>query len=260
MITLTKEQFISKLVTLCEETDLPDIDAAIAQAKNELAKRNGFRKLFREQIATLEERGCPENILKILRRKEWEVVEKASKMTMRDGNTPFVPVIKLECLGYHGLMSMVRNDEKSGRPEGDELADISDDMETPRGLYYVYDVSMDDEKTCNGKSRNNPKDSPPNHADDDMSRSTLTMAEMIALATHDASVFSGNLWALSSRYNDYAFQMPFICLDENGQPIIRIGTRLSAWTITIGVHHSFSGYADNGKRNIYPSCGSRGES
>ena len=173
---------VQKLVELFRGVDNASIDDAVTKAKSQLnaeanqTHRNNLEKLFDSQIAILKNRGVPQQVLEALQNKKSPVVDKASKMTIGAGNIPFIPVIKPSYLGYYGLMSLVRNGAKDGYTYLNPSL-ITDKVETPNGLYYIYDV--EDGETMRGKS--------PEAAEKllkEQSRSPLTAAEVIALATH----------------------------------------------------------------------------
>ena len=190
---------VQKLVEFFRGVDNASIDDAVMKAKSQLnaeanqAQRNNLEKLFDSQIATLKSRGVPQQVLEALQDKKSAVVDNASKMTIGAGNTPFIPVIKPSYLGYHGLMSLVRNGAKEGYTYLNPSL-ITDKVETPNGLYYIYDV--EDGETMRGKS--------PEAAEKllkEQRRSPLTAAEVIALATHTDVLSRHFVDATGSRYD-----------------------------------------------------------
>ena len=206
-------QLIGKLVALLREADPDKFDDAVAEARNQLtaesreAKRSDLEKLFDSQIATLKDRGVPQQILGMLQDQKNTVVTKASNMTIGAGNTPFIPVIKPSYLGYYGLMSLVRNGAKEGYFYLNPSL-ITDKVETPNGLYYIYDV--EDGEAMRGKS--------PEAAEKllkEQQRSPLTAAEVLALATHTDVLSRHFVDATGSRYG--SGDVPFLWLD-GGRP------------------------------------------
>ena len=203
------ETLVQKLVTLFRGHAQTEIDNAVMQAKSQLAaetketRRNNLEKLFDNQIATLKDRGVPQQILGMLQDQKNTVVTKASNMTIGAGNTPFIPVIKPSYLGYYGLMSLVRNGAKEGYSYLNPAL-ITDKMETPNGLYYIYDV--EDGEAMRGKS--------PEAAEKllkEQRRSPLTAAEVLALATHTDVLSRHFVDATGSRYG--SGDVPFLWLD-----------------------------------------------
>jgi len=194
---LCADQLIGKLVALLREADPDKFDDAVAQAKNQLTaeqkqmKRTDLEKLFDAQIATLKNRGVPEQIVEILQSQKDQVVKKASEMTIGDGNIPFLPVIKPAYLGYYGLMSMARNGLKEGYTYLNPV-EVTDQVETPDGLYYIYDV--EDGSSMRGKS--------PEAAEKifkQQKRSGLTAAEVVNLCVVTDVLSRHYVWATGSR-------------------------------------------------------------
>lgn len=197
---------VQKPVELFRGVDGASIDDAVTKAKSQLnaeanqARRNNLEQLFDSQIATLKNRGVPQQVLEALQNKKSAVVDRASSMTIGTGNIPFIPVIKPSYLGYYGLMSLVRNGAKEGYTYINPSL-ITDKVETPNGLYYIYDV--EDGEAMRGKS--------PEAAEKlfkENKRSPLTAAEAIALATHTNVLSRHFVDATGSRYDsDY---VPFL--------------------------------------------------
>jgi hypothetical protein len=213
---LCADQLIDKLVTLLREADQNKFDEAVEKAKQQLGAetkqthRNDLENLFDSQIATLKDRGVPEQILEALQRQKSVVLQKASEMTICEGNIPFLPVIKPVYLGYYGLMAMVRNASKTGYIYL-KLTNITDKVVTPDDLYYIYDV--EDGNATLGKS---PEEAEKTFKS--QKRSPLTVAEVMALTTHANVLSRHNVWATGSRY-DSAGYVPYVYLCD-GRPIL----------------------------------------
>lgn len=221
----SNDSLVQKLVELFRGVNGASIDDAVAKAKSQLnteanqARRNNLEQLFDSQIATLKSRGVPSQILEMLQSKKSMVVDKASSMTISNGNTPFLPVIKPNYLGYYGLMSLVRNGAKEGYSYLDPSV-ITDKVETPSGLYYIYDV--EDGEALRGKS--------PETAEKllkDNRRSPLTAAEAIALATHTNVLSRHFVDATGSRCGSGC--VPDLWLD-GGRPWLDYGWAGSAYS------------------------------
>ena len=213
---LCTDQLIGKLVALLREADPDKFDDAVAQAKNQLTteqkqvKRNDLEKLFDAQIASLKARGVPEQIVEALQSQKNTVVQKASSMTIGEGNIPFLPVIKPAYLGYYGLMAMVRNGSKEGYTYLKPAA-VTDQFETPDDLYYIYDV--EDGNATRGKS---PQDA--EKILKQQKRSPLTAAEVVNLYILTDVLSKRYVWATGSRYES-AGRVPIVFLD-GGEPLL----------------------------------------
>jgi len=212
---LSTDQLIGKLVALLLEADPDKFDDAVAQAKNQLTaeqkqtKRTDLEKLFDAQIATLKDRGVPEQIIKTLQSQKNAVVQKASGMTIGEGNIPFLPVIKPAYLGYYGLMAMVRNGSQEGYTYLKPAA-VTDQFETPDDLYYIYDV--EDGNATRGKS---PQDA--EKIFKQQKRSPLTAAEVVNLCILTDVLSKHYVWAHGSRY-ERADGVPAVYLGDGDRP------------------------------------------
>ncbi|OGZ61707.1 MAG: hypothetical protein A2932_01430 [Candidatus Spechtbacteria bacterium RIFCSPLOWO2_01_FULL_46_10] len=199
-----------------------------------------YERFFDAQIATLKDRVVPEQIVEILQNQKGPVVKKASDLPAGrqgcdgdgNGNIPFLPVIKPAYLGYYGLMPMVRNGSKEGYPDLNPAA-ITDQVETPDGLYYIYDV--EDGNATRGKS--------PEAAQmffKRQKRSPLTAAEVVNLCIITDVLSRHSVWAPGSRYGSGVLGVPIVHLDGGDRP----------WL--------FRGYFDRWNGNWgSASCGSR---
>jgi len=231
------DQLVGKLVTLLQETDPDKFDDAVVQARNQLtaeqkqAKHTDLEKLFDTQIVILKDRDVPEQIIELLQSQKNAVVEKASKMTIGDSNIAFLPVIKPVYLGYYGLMSLVRHESKKGFVYLNPAA-ITDQVETPDVLYYIFDV--EDGHATLGKN--------PEAAEEiikQQKRSPLTAAEVINLCVVTDVLSRHHVLATGSRWVS-ADRAPYVYLESCGRP------RLN-WA-GVGESYDLLGFA---------SCGSR---
>jgi hypothetical protein len=237
---LCKDQLVGRLVALFKETDQSHIDDAVAQAKGQLtteakqAKRTDLEKLFDSQIETLKDRGVPEQIIEALQNQKSAVVKKASDLPAGrqgcdgEGNIPFFPVIKPAYLGYYGLMSMVRNGSKVDL----NLTAITDQVATPYGLYYIYDIE-DGNSTCDKSPEATEK------IFEQQKRSPLTAVEVVNLCVVTDVLSRHHVWATGSRYES-AVKVPFVYLGGDGRSGL-----------------FWSGVNDSNSRWGSPSCGSR---
>jgi hypothetical protein len=211
---LCKDQLIGKLVAVFRDAET-DIDEAVKEAKNQLAqetkkaKCEDLKKLFDDQIQTLKDRGCPEQIVEMLQNQRSLVLQKASEMSFAEGNIPFMPVIPRTYRSPHDLMAMVRNGDTKGYTYLNPTV-ITDEFKTPEDPYYIYDV--EDGQALLGKS--------PEEAIDiikKQSRSPLTAAEVMALTTHTDVISRHYVYASGSRYDGWG-RVPDVCLDDGDQP------------------------------------------
>jgi len=214
MDKISKDQLVAKLVSLFKDADT-DIDEAVKEAKYQLtteakeAKRKNLEKLFDSQIQTLKDRGCPEQIVELLTRQKSTVLAKASEMTFEDGHIPFIPVIPFTYRSPYDLMAQVRNDNQQGYNYLNPTA-ITDKVGSPDKPYYIYDV--EDGKALLGEIPENAE-----KILKKQSRSPLTAAEVIALATHTDVLKEHYVWATGSRY-DGSYGVPCVFLDNGSRP------------------------------------------
>lgn len=153
-------------------------------------------EMFDNRIQTLKDRGCPSAIVTLsFEQQKFSIasrsIEVADKMSFKDEHILFFPVIPRTYRGLYDLMEMVWYRSNEGHIyKGSTYLNptlITDEVETPNKPYYIFDV--DDGKVLRGKS--------PKEAIDiikKQSRSPLTVAEVIALATHTDILFQPNEW------------------------------------------------------------------
>lgn len=197
-----------------------------------------FESLFDLQIAILKSRGCPEQIVETLQSWKPIVLVKAMGMTIGEGNVPFLPVITPACLGYYGLMDMVRN----GLARGSiyyiqHLAEITD--VSVEDLYYIYDV--EDGSATLQKSLDMAKIATRGPR---QYRFMLSVAEGIALTTHTDVLSRHDVLTAGSHYGAVNCEnVPNITLKEGSRPFLV-------------PNYIFD---SDGHRWGFPSCGSRGQ-
>lgn len=184
-------------------------------------KRSELEELGKTQLYILRKRRCPEQIIEMLKEKLPAVVEKALTMMIPDNHLAILPIIKPAYLGYYGLVSLVRNGTKKGYTYINPSL-ITDKVETPNNLYYMYDVE-DGGALC-GKS--------PEDAEKLLKaerRSPLTAAEAIALATYTNVLSRHFVDASGSRCGSGG--VPVLCLCDGG-PLLdwhSLGRSYSRW-------------------------------
>ncbi len=211
---LCTDQLIGKLVALLREADPDRFDEAVAKAKQRLdteakqANRYGLEKLFDNQIATLKDRGTPEQIVELLANQRSSVIGKASEMMFENGHVPFLPVIPRTYRSPYDLMSAVRHGDTVGYTNLNPTS-ITDKVEAPDEPYYIYDV--EDGKSTKGKSSESAE-----KIFKSQKRSPLTATEVMALTTHADVLSRHNVWASGSRLVS-ADSVPHVWLSD-GKP------------------------------------------
>ena len=149
-------------------------------------------KLFDSQIGTLKDRGTPEQILKMFQSRRDLVLWKAVGMTFLEGATPFIPVIPLGYRGLYDLTTMIQKPNKAGdlfvKIDPGEIHDIES---VPRQPYYIYNVTV---VASTGR-----EETPTSVLElfAFRGRSPLTIAEVIATATHTAILSRWNRMLIS---------------------------------------------------------------
>lgn len=207
---LCKDQLIKNLVPLFRDAGT-DIDEAIKEAKSQLTaeekktKAEDLEKLFDSQIQTLQDRGCPEQIVEIFQNQRGQVLQKASEMSLGKGNILFLPVIPRTYRSPYDLMAMVRNNDKQGHNHLNPTA-ITDEFETPKDPYHIYGVE-------DGQALLNESPEKAINILKEQSRFSLTAAEVMALATHTNVLSRHYVWATGSRFGDSG-GVPVLCLGE----------------------------------------------
>jgi hypothetical protein len=156
----------------------------------ELARRNALEKLFKAQITTLNDRGCPAEIIDLLGLLAVDVVHTAADMTFAERRLPFLPVIPRPRVVLSDQMAMVRYQNRIGQcyPHHEE---ITDSVDTPLSCYYIFDV--EDGRASQGVSVHEA-----NKLFKTQYRSPLTVTEAIALCTHTEVLSQYCLWPLGS--------------------------------------------------------------
>ena len=207
---LCEDQLKDKLVALFSDTKHEYIQNAVTAAQNELSckvkqkKRADMEWLFDSQIQTLKDRGCPSQIIEAVvnGRAKVKVIDHAQTLNIADCNLPFAPVITPLYLGYHGIVAMVRNGDKSGYTYLDPRQ-IIDEEKVPTGLYYHFDIE-------DGTSRLGKK---PEVSDRDIrseKRLRSVAAEVVSIGTHTNVLSRHYMDAVGSRYGSVG--VPYLCL------------------------------------------------
>jgi hypothetical protein len=208
-----KEAVVAKLTAVLKDVPADDVDGVLASARTRLTedakkvKRADLEKLFDTQIATLKDRGCPEQILTMLANQRGDVVSKASQMTLKEGRISFLPVIPRLYLSIYSQMAMVRNGNKAGYTYLNP-SQITDVVETPREPYYIFDI--EDGEAMRGKA--------PRQAEKEIKkdgRRGLTEVEVIALGIHTDVLSRHYVDAVGSRYDSDS--VPDLCVSD-GRP------------------------------------------
>lgn len=226
-------ELIDKLVAILRETDSDRFNEAVKMGREllEAEAKQARARMFDSQIATLKDRGTPEQIVEILHGRKGAVLAKANEMTIKDGNIPFLPVIPRSFRSLYDLIAMVRNGYKAGYNYLNPTH-ISDVVDAPQELYYIYDVEDGNSTRCKS-----PQDA--EKIIQQQKRSPLTMVEVTALTTHMDVLSKHYVWAVGSRYES-ANGVPHVYLAYGARPKLDWGD--------VGSSDSRGGS---------PSCGSR---
>lgn len=149
-----------------------------------------FKDLFDTQLATLKDRGCPEQIVDMLNDQRDNVVGKALAMNFERDRIPFLPVIPRAYITLYSQMAMVRYKDKAGfvLPNHKEFTDVP---KTPAVPYYVFDV--EDGTAMLGQSAQDAE-----KLIKKQSRRGLTEIEVIALVVHTDVISRHNVDAIGS--------------------------------------------------------------
>ena len=205
---LCEDQLKDKLVALFSDTKPEYVQDAVEAAQNELSckakqkKRADMEWLFDSHIQTLKDRGCPSQIIEALVNGRAKVIDHAQTLNIADCNLPFAPVITPLYLGYHGIVAMVRNGDKSGYTYLDPRQIINEEK-VPTGLYYHFDIE-------DGTSRLGKK---PEVSDRDIrseKRLRSVAAEVVSIGTHTNVLSRHYMDAVGSRYGSVG--VPYLCL------------------------------------------------
>ena len=214
-MTPYKDRAVVKFTNLLREVPQDIRDEVVARAKDRLvaeakkAKKEDLEKLFDSQIQTLRDRGCPEQIVEMLRGQKVLVIQKAGEMTLGQGNIPFIPVIPRTCLSPYSLMAMVKNGDKKGYTYLNSRA-ITDEVVTPEDPYYIYDV-----EDCEAMLGKAPQDA--EKAIEKQGRFILTAAETMALCTHGNVLLRHYVDATGSRHGS-PNKVPYVFLAYGVRP------------------------------------------
>lgn len=203
-----EEKLIKEVSTLFINVGIGSIDETIigkirlAIEKEKAKKRDELKRLFESQIQTLNDRGCPKEIIGFFVEQKDLVVSRATEMTMtfkENWCVPFLPVIPLTYRSLYDLAAMVWNGGKNGHILLESI-NITDYVETPKKPYYIYGVTL--LSVVDFKER--------------QSRLYLTAAEILAFAAHtDVLLQSPLIYANCSTCCD---ALPVLYLNPIGSP------------------------------------------
>lgn len=164
-----------------------------------IKKKSKFEDLFKTQIETLKNRGCPEHILSKVERKKDLVIANAMEMDFERGRIPFLPVIHFgdrytSRINIKDQIKMVRVGDAVGYTELDPsfVADIVKDF-NDKEPYFIFNV--EDGSVTWGKSNKDAE-----KIIKKQGRRGLTVAEAIALCIHTDVLSEHCVDAIGSRY------------------------------------------------------------
>lgn len=222
----TQKGVVEELTAALGKTPPGRIDEVLAQAKaeamktlNETERYKAYESLFQRQIWVLEELGCPDAIVRMLRKQVGRVIRKAKGIAIAEGHIPFMPAIPVRYMTLISQMMMVRIGKQTGyaHPESIEFTDV---VGTPSSPYYLFDVE-DGSEMCNIL----PEDA--ERIFTERNRRGLTTAELVTLSIHANILFEHTVTAIGSRFGSY---VPYICwrnriktpsLDDEIVPVLR---------------------------------------
>lgn len=218
---------LKALLKLVPNSRMADI---LKQAQEELAweykeQKKKDRYLSQEKsFELLLARGCPESIIHGFKARSHYLSEVTHSLNLKsssESNYYAIPVIPFSWRLPPDLLSMVRNGEEKGQFDSfyathepfhaDRMPEISDTTNTPKRLYYIYDVE-DGTATLGQEPKKVAKKI------EKEERIPLTFCETIALATYTSVLLHHGLWAADSRGPDNLIPALFIrhLQPENG--------------------------------------------
>ena len=185
----------------------------VAEAKNQLiaeakwANRGHLEQLFDTQIATLNDRSVPMQIVEMFHEQRDQVIAKASEMSFENGRMPFLPIIPRTYLSIYSQMPMVKSGGNAGYTYLKPTA-ITDVVTAPEDPYYIYDI--EDGEAMRGKT---PQDA--EKLIRKQGRFGLTEVEVISLGVHTDVLSKHYVDAVGFRY--FSDRVPDLYLND-GEP------------------------------------------
>ncbi|MAG12616.1 hypothetical protein CL630_02265, partial [bacterium] len=186
-----------------------------------------LKELFNGQIATLRERGTPEQIVALFTNQRDSVVARMLKIWAKKYPTETldslaskgiylgIPVIPRTHRTTYGLASMVERKMKKHNDYIDP-AEFTDMVETPDKPYYIFDV--EDGRSTRDKSPDDIR-----KVFKKQKRFGLTIAETMAFTIHADVLSRHNVWVVGSRIGKDSFWgVPLVYLND-GRPRIHWG-------------------------------------
>ena len=155
---------------------------------------DSLEDLFDKQIKTLKDRGCPKEIIYILEFQKGNVIYHAQNGFKYEGVTPFIPVIPLSYRSVYDLIATVRYKNEHGQTRISS-PDIADEVETPKSPYFIFNV--DGGSSAFSKDFVEVKEEKVIFKN--KLRIQLTLAELIAVATHTDVISKNTICATASQ-------------------------------------------------------------
>jgi hypothetical protein len=207
--------------------------------------RRVLERLVDSHIATLKDRGVPDEIVDLFPQKRSAIILKMAAVWAEYNFDPLsslaergvylgIPVIPRTYRGIHDLMTMVKNGRKIGYTYLNPVG-VFDAVDVPSDPYYVYDVEDGSSTYKNGKMFDDFE-----NILKQQGRFSLTAAEVIALTAHTGTLSRHCVWAVGSRFVSSVNTVLGIYLgvdDRPGLGCFGAGSSRSLWG--------------------FPSCGSR---
>lgn len=206
-----KPEVFDQLKALLKVIPNPRMEAMLKGAQEEIAREYQEQKKVdrysseEKRFDLLLARGCPESIIHGFKRQCHHFSKVTQSLNLKppsESNYYAIPVIPFSWRSLPDLLSMVRNGEEKSEFDPfyathepfqvDRMPEISDTTDTPKRLYYIYDV--EDGTATLGKEPEKVVQKIEKEG-----RIPLTLCEIIALATHTSVLLHHGLWAADSR-------------------------------------------------------------
>lgn len=185
-----------------------------------MVKNNQLKRLFKRQIKRLKKLNCPPEIIKFLKSKKDLVISEANKISYKEEEIPFLPVIPRTLINLNELMKMVYFKDMRGENYLSQYL-VIDNIKTPKIPYYIFNVNggklflgIDPKTAIKILNKVSEIDNKP--------RIPLTIDEVIALVIH-SNILSRNyyLWAGgSSCVSTLSGNIPFLYITGRYTPVL----------------------------------------
>jgi len=189
------------------------------------AKRNYLITLFDSQVNTLRMRGCPSSIVKIIEEQKASVIDMAFSMDIPDSHIPFLPVIPCNCVDLDDLVSMIRNNEKTGCFTASQCIERTTGI--PNNPYFIFNVE-------NGKDMLGKSIKEARTLIKEQGRFCLALEEVIALGIHTRVLLTHEVSAAGSPRGSSG-NIVYLIIDNEQRPNARITVDYANSSNKIGI-------------------------